>query len=132
MVKNQTDTLERVINFLRLDWTDWRQGPFQTASKEEVLKLQRSNERKPKYPGKVEGLPLDVCKALAKVYIPHNKRLYKFLASRATPPEQPPFPPFEDPCISDSKEGAKIIKRDSDGKDQGEDHATGYDSGDER
>jgi len=95
-VHNQVDTLERILTFLGLDWKDFLQSKGQTKS--QVLKLAHENAGRPKYPGTVAELPRDVCKARAEYYRLGNEQLYQFLEEREKPPQEPPFPEFDDPC----------------------------------
>ena len=88
LVRNASDTLQRIVRFLGLE-------PYPAWAAEAQLehKLKRSGAFKLD----IDQIPAELCAAMQRVFAPHNQRLYQFL--REAPPEhEPPFFAFGDPC----------------------------------
>ena len=92
---NQTDTLQRILAFLGLE----------PLSAPDTLRLQRWN------PDPLKATPLREldparCAALAALYAGHMEALYALVNAPGTPPVQPAFRRFPDPCAPSNASAA--------------------------
>ncbi len=91
LMKNTTDTMLRIADFIGVD-----PGPWATEG------LPHTNEKPYKDKVSLRDVDPDICRRLQAVFEPHNQNLYRLLENTpGQPPQQPPFPHFSDPCSID-------------------------------
>eukprot|EP00286_Rhodomonas_abbreviata_P021456 CAMPEP_0181293374 /NCGR_PEP_ID=MMETSP1101-20121128/3032_1 /TAXON_ID=46948 /ORGANISM="Rhodomonas abbreviata, Strain Caron Lab Isolate" /LENGTH=191 /DNA_ID=CAMNT_0023397959 /DNA_START=523 /DNA_END=1098 /DNA_ORIENTATION=- len=83
---NFTDSIRRIASFLGVDFQPWEK-----KSKGEIT------GRRAKSVPQTDIDP-EPCRLLKAFFLPYNTRFYELMSMPGSPPEQPQFPPFADPC----------------------------------